>query len=66
MTGAGTAALGTLGGGIGALLTSTRNQKEQDEAEESGLSNYLVPGKASFNQFKRLGHGYSRFQEGGQ
>lgn len=64
IAGAGTSGLASLGGSLAAALTSTRTKKEQDEAEESGASNYLVPGKASYNAMKRLGHGYARFQEG--
>jgi hypothetical protein len=42
-------------GAAAAGLTKTRNIDEQAEADESLMGNLLIPGKASYNLFKRLG-----------
>ena len=47
--------LGNPIGTVTAGLTKTRTPKEQREAEKADVSNVLVPGKAAYNWFKRLG-----------
>jgi hypothetical protein len=62
------AALPNMVGAVSASFTRTRKRPEQDEAESTGakLADYLVPGAATYNDWKRLGHGYSKYQEGGE
>jgi len=45
-----------LGGPLAALFTKTRNFEEQKEGEKELLSNLLIPGRSSYNLYKRLGH----------
>jgi hypothetical protein len=46
----------TLGGPLAALATKTRNFDEQKESEKELLKNLLIPGRSSYNMYKRLGH----------
>ena len=51
-----TAGLANAAGGAGALATPTRDTEEQAEADEDTWSNLLIPGKAGYNQMKRIGY----------
>jgi hypothetical protein len=48
--------LANIGGPIAAGLTPTRSFDEQEDAEGEGWKNLLVPGRGSYNQYKRFGH----------
>jgi hypothetical protein len=53
---------------LGALLTPTRSTKDQDRADrsQSVLSNYMMPGRASYNFYKRQGYAYDQLFEGAE
>lgn len=58
-----TGALANILGGGAAAVTGTRTKEEQDAAEQHGIKNLLVPGLAEYNDWKRLGHGYDKYQQ---
>ena len=44
-------------GGLAALLTKTRDAKDQKKYEQGGTApNYIIPGMAAYNGYKSLGH----------
>lgn len=49
--------IGSIPAALAALATPTRTAKDQDDAEERGISNILIPGVSTYNLLKRIGAG---------
>jgi hypothetical protein len=48
--------IGSVVGGIAAAATKTRTDEEQDKAHKESWKNMLIPGRSTYNAFKRMGH----------
>ena len=49
---------GTTGGAATAAFTNTRDDEGQAKADKETWKNFLIPGRAGYNQMKRMGHSY--------